>query len=247
MKAKYLIRLDDACTTMQREAWDFLGDALEALDIRPIVGVVPDNQDPELIHTVSDADFWDRVRGWNNKGWSIALHGLHHTYHPIIQDELSLLPCHSKSEFVGLPLEQQRLMIRGAWQRFVTEGVRPICFMAPSHTFDLNTLIALETETDIRVIADGYSFSPFRDKGFIWIPQQLWHFRSMPFGVWSICLHPNTMSRHQLETFISDCVRYQGQIIDLKSINPKSVRKRAGLDLIACKVFIAALKIKRRL
>ena len=40
--------------------------------IKPIVAVIADNQDRDLRLSDPDTEFWDRVRLWQRKGWSIA-------------------------------------------------------------------------------------------------------------------------------------------------------------------------------
>lgn len=247
MAAQYLIRLDDACPTMRREAWDLLEEAFDHFSIHPIVGVVPDNNDPKLICMSPDPDFWERVRAWERKGWGIALHGLHHAYHDAPPGARSLLPVHGKSEFVGLPLNRQRELIRQSCAIFAQEHVTPTMFMAPSHSFDANTLSALELESDIRFITDGHALAPYRDGSFVWIPQQLWHFRPLPTGVWSVCLHPNNMNRTEVDAFIKDLSRYRHAIINPASIKLGSIRERSALDRLTAIFYLAALRLKRAL
>ena len=45
-----------------------------------------------------DINFWNKVRGWQNKGWHIALHGYDHIY---ISSNSGLVPFNNKSEFAG--------------------------------------------------------------------------------------------------------------------------------------------------
>ncbi|MBW8003793.1 MAG: DUF2334 domain-containing protein, partial [Planctomycetes bacterium] len=163
---------------------------LDKYKVKPIVAVIPDNKDKFLNIDGMDEKFWDRVRGWKKKGWSIALHGYQHLY---TTHDRGIVPIGIRSEFAGLPFETQKEMIRKAWILMLNEDIRPELWVAPSHTFDHNTLKALYSETDIRIISDGIALNIFYDGTFYWIPQQLWHFRRLPFGKWTICLHPNTM------------------------------------------------------
>ena len=74
---------------------------------------------------------------------------------------------------------------------FKRERVRPDCWIAPAHSFDENT-VKLLSELGVTTISDGLSLFPHRDarnKNVVWIPQQLWRFRYVPFGVWTICIH----------------------------------------------------------
>ena len=197
-----------------------------------------------LEYSSPDPCFWDRVRKWQQKRWAIALHGLHHVYHPIPKGARSLISISDKSEFVGLPLNSQRDIIKAAWTRLLSKGVEPIIFMAPSHAFDVNTLVALYKETDIRIITDGFSLFPFREGGFIWIPQQLWRFRNMPFGMWTVCLHPNTATTVQLKRVIADLVRYRDRIISVDDINKDTPFKRGFLVRLFELTFMSALVSK---
>ena len=48
MTAKYLIRMDDACPTMDHDKWEYLEKILDEFSIKPIIAVVPKNVDEEL-------------------------------------------------------------------------------------------------------------------------------------------------------------------------------------------------------
>ena len=77
---------------------------------------------------------------------------------------------------------------------FRSHGGEPTVWIVPGHSFDKDALVALKRETDIEIISDGIARNCFINDGFYWIPQQLWWFRKMPFGTYTICLHPNTMT-----------------------------------------------------
>ncbi len=78
--ARYLIRFDDICPTMNWAVWDSIEEYLIRYRVRPILAVVPDNQDPNLVIDPPRDDFWERVRHWQRMGYSIALHGYQHRY-----------------------------------------------------------------------------------------------------------------------------------------------------------------------
>lgn len=191
MSARYLIRLDDACSTMDRRKWRLLEEVLDRHQVRPIVAVVPDNRDPALAFDVSDDLFWERVRAWQAKGWTVAMHGHTHVMH--LTEEPRLVPFYNRSEFAGLDLESQRAKIRAAWKKFLAERVTPQIWVGPAHSFDLLTLRALREETTIRVVSDGIAFDTYFEHDFHWIPQQLWRMARRKTGLWTVCLHPNEM------------------------------------------------------
>lgn len=182
---------------MNWEVWNRIERLLIERAIKPIVAVVPDNRDPGLVAGGAREDFWERVREWQQRGWTIAMHGYQHVYQT---RDSGLVGLNDYSEFAGLPVEAQRKKLRSAAEIFKSHGVRPSLWVAPGHSFDGNTITALR-EIGIDAISDGFHFRIVERLGCRWIPQQLWRFRTMPFGIWTVCLHPNTMSASQLAEF----------------------------------------------
>lgn len=200
MTARYLIRLDDACHTMDRLKWRLIEDMLDAHGVRPIVAVVPDNRDPELIADSHDPMFWQKVRSWRDKGWTIAMHGYQHVMHSAKRSAL-VLPFYDRSEFGGLPYAQQAEKIRASAKLFSEQGVAPAAWIAPAHCFDWATLRAIHEETEIRVVSDGIAFDCYFEEGFYWVPQQLWTLQERRAGLWTVCLHPSMMTEVQIAAF----------------------------------------------
>ncbi len=192
MTAQYLLRMDDACPTMGHRKWQMFEDLFDGLGIKPLVAVVPDNRDPELQRDPPDALFWEKVRSWQAKGWTIAMHGYQHRMHAT-KSKL-VLPFYERSEFAGLSYEAQAAKIRKSWSLFVAERVEPTAWIAPAHCFDRLTLKAIHNETSIRIVSDGIARDQYFEDGFFWLPQQLWSFAEKSSGLWTVCLHPNTMT-----------------------------------------------------
>lgn len=198
--ARYIIRLDDACDTQDSEKWNRIEQVLDRHNIKPIVAVIPNNQDLSLNYSVKDANFWNRVALWQAKGWTIALHGYRHLYHKVDRKRL-LIPFHDRSEFAGLEYSTQLHLISKAYVEFVQHDIFPKVWVAPSHAFDINTLAALKAATPIRLVSDGIALNPYPHNEFVFIPQQIWSLKKRQFGIWTICLHPNTMSNADIEDF----------------------------------------------
>mgnify|MGYP000589325267 CR=1 FL=1 len=235
--ARYLVRLDDACQTQNNEKWNAIEDVLDKLRIKPIVGVIPCNEDPSLQRGVKDDNFWMRVKDWENKGWTIGLHGYRHIYHAVKKDNL-ILPFHARSEFAGLDLETQSEMLKKAFAEFVRHDCIPRIWIAPSHTFDSNTLEALKLATPIRLISDGIAFNPYIEHELTFIPQQLWWPKWKPFGIWTICLHPETMEKAdivRLEAMLSQD-QFRKKLITVDHAL-QSVRRRGIASAIYNRVF----------
>jgi predicted deacetylase len=194
MRAKYLVRLDDACDTLSKKNWDSIEKIMDKFKIKPIVSVIPENLDSSLHYDTKDKNFWKKVKRWEKKGWSIALHGFNHLFHKVNKKKL-IFPYYNTSEFAGLKKNIQCNIIKKAYKKFLKQDIKPKVWVAPRHTFDRHTLEAIKISTDIKVVSDGISFYPYKYKDLIFVPQQLWWPKKRHFGIWTICLHPNTMNK----------------------------------------------------
>ena len=192
--ARYLLRFDDLCPTMSRSGWDRFEPLLVEYGIRPILAVVPDNRDPELVHDVADFDFWNRMRQWERAGAVIALHGYRHLCQ---SSGKALLPLHRFTEFAGVNEGTQRLWIEEGLAILRGHGLHPRLFVAPRHGFDKATLRALRG-AEIGTISDGLTPRPFVRNGVTWIPQQLWRPAEQRDGLWTICLHSNSTPNEEV-------------------------------------------------
>ena len=212
---QYLLRFDDICPTMNWTVWDELEAHMVNHQIRPILAVVPDNQDPKLMVDPPRADFWDHVRRWQSMGWTIALHGHQHLY---VNREGGIMNLEPKSEFAGLSREIQEAKLRSGLAIFAAQGVRAEAWIAPSHSFD-QTTVDLLVELGIPVISDGLWPWPFSDRGRItWIPTQHWDFKVCPAGVWTICYHHNRWTPQQLEKFRRMVETHRAEITHTEAI-----------------------------
>jgi len=200
MTARYIVRLDDACDTSDLNKWGRIESLLDDAGIKPIVAVIPDNQDKTLLYMDYNPDFWGMIRRWESKGWTIAMHGYQHQFHPVDRHTL-LYPMYNRSEFGGLSLEKQREKISASLTIFKSNAVQPSMWVAPAHSFDEITLDALSLEVDFKTVSDGFALSPYKYKGFDFLPQQLWGFKKRLVGTWTICCHPDTMNEADFMEF----------------------------------------------
>lgn len=239
MKKKYLIRLDDACPTMNRKKWRYIEEILDKYSIKPMVGVIPHNEDPQQIFDAEDASFWDKVKAWEKKGWAIALHGYNHCYDSNGGMQ-GLNPMWERSEFAGLPLEDQRKKINQGVSVLRQHGINPKYFFAPSHTFDDFTLLALKEESDIRIVSDTIAYKPYRYGEFIFIPQLGGHCCEIKLpGLWTFCLHPNVMSDNnflQTEVFIKKHVE---SFVSFGSLNLSGLKEKSFLSILLSWAYFA--------
>ena len=77
----FVIRLDDVAENMKWEFMDKMETLFDDYNIKPVLGVIPDNKNLELLsYPKKNNNFWDQVRLWEKKGWEIGMHGTNHVY-----------------------------------------------------------------------------------------------------------------------------------------------------------------------
>ena len=189
--ARYLFRMDDVTPTMNWEKFTALLALFRRFDVKPLLGVVPDNRDPKLQVKPPHRNFWDFIRGLVLRGEvEVAQHGYQHilasrTNQPFINSRFGLRP---RSEFAGLPYEEQAAKIRSGRSMLSEQGIHTNVWMAPNHSLDRTTLRAL-ADSGFTALTDGISLFPFKEEGIVCIPQQLWKPIRLPTGIITICLH----------------------------------------------------------
>jgi predicted deacetylase len=244
MTARYLIRFDDITPEMNWRVWEEVERVLDRHRIKPLMAVVPDNRDASLAVGPPAPDFWDRVRSWQARGWTIGLHGYQHRYET---SDGGIIGLNSDSEFAGLSREVQEGKLRAALAKFDAERVRAGVWIAPSHSFDDATLDLL-AELGPRRISDGFFLHPHVDRrGLLWVPQQLWRLRKRRRGVWTICYHINRWKESDLAAFAGDVEAFAPAISDFETICAAYAhRKRRVSDVVMQRAYLQYLLTLRR-
>ena len=241
MNRSYLLRLDDACPTMHAERWVKIERILDKYGIHPMVGVIPNNEDNLQQCSPKNNSFWEIVMKWETKGWTIALHGFNHCY---TSNCAGINPLWNRSEFAGLPLEEQKEKIRNGVSIFRKNGIDPKYFFAPSHTFDLNTLQALRECSNIRIISDTIATKPYKYKDFIFVPQVGGYCREMRLaGTWTFCLHPSVMNESDFQKLESFLKSHSEQFISFSDIDYSTVNSKN----VGSKIFSAVYFLRRKI
>lgn len=241
MHAKYLLRFDDICSTMDWVAWEKIEHALLKYKVRPILAVVPDNQDPKLVYSKDNKNFWKKIQSLQSLGFTIAIHGYQHKYET---DDAGIVGLNNMSEFAGLSKEIQEEKIEKALNIFEDNGIKVRVWVAPSHSFDRNTIKILK-KRDIELISDGYYLRPVKYLGATWIPQQIWKFRYFPFGIWTVCLHHNGMNDRDISALVRNIIAFNRHIINLDDIDCDKVSSKNFIDHVFSKVWLKFIKLKR--
>lgn len=192
--SKYIIRLDDVCETMNKKNWDRMEGLLDKYHIKPIVGVIPASTDPKFSWDKID-NYVDKVLNYQDKGYIIAQHGLHHD---VCNDR--------KSEFSGKTINEQKNIIKKGYEILTSIGLKPVCFYAPKHNFDDITIDAIKQLSLFSFVSDGYALFPYYDRGVFFLPSIFNTAKKvLPFGVYTFVYHPNTMEEkdfEKLESFL---------------------------------------------
>lgn len=213
--SKYLIRCDDISPFMNMEKFNRILDLCLSYNIKPLLGIIPDNRDPLLTkESKPDESIWSvLLELWSGTEIDISLHGYQHLNHT---HEAGIMKLNNRSEFAGLPYATQLEKIQRGLSLLEDKGFSPVdTFMAPSHSFDSVTLKALSF-SGVRYLTDGFGMFPFISNDITFLPQQLWTPRKFIFGFWTICLHTDLMENEDfnvLKKFLacnySDFISFQ--------------------------------------
>lgn len=204
---KIAVRLDDITPDMDYAKFYKMKEILDTYQIKPLIGVVPFNEDKNLTRNPKREDFAEVVQSLVREGYVIALHGYQHLYSTQMG---GLFPLNHFSEYAGVPFEKQDEMIRKGKEQLQNWGMDTDIFMAPGHTFDGNTLKAL-LKNGFRYVTDGFGNKPYVRKGLVFLPIAVRQSDCMrkKDGYTTLVFHTNTMEE-------KDFVRYRNLLEDNK-------------------------------
>ena len=219
-KLWYIFRLDDISPGMNRNNFEKIEKIFDQYWIKPIIWVVPDNQDPHLDQRDKIDDFWWKIKALQSKWWIIAQHGYQHLYKT---KDSGIIWLNNRSEFAGLSYNEQYEMIKKGQeilkQKLWQKSKR---WMAPAHSFDTTTLKVLR-ELWFEYITDGIALYPFTKNELRWLPQQIWKPMKKRVWIWTICLHINSYDQKFIDTIESFYKTYTENIVN----NPEQLSYQA--------------------
>jgi hypothetical protein ELI_2404 len=241
---RYLLRLDDACDTMDKDKWERVEKILDKNNILPLIALIPNNNDDNMVKQSKIINFKDIIERWKKKGWEIGQHGYDHCY---INNCGGINPVNLRSEFAGTSLEKQLEKIQLGKKIILEEyNIESNIFIAPSHTFDENTITALK-ENHIFKISDGKFLYPCKYKGIVFIPQQVGDFRNILFpGVWTFCYHPNEMKENDFIKFEKFLEKNKNRFIAFKNIDLINIKEITKFESLFSKLYFFLKKLKRK-
>jgi predicted deacetylase len=194
-----LIRMDDISEYMNWEMMDKCESLFEKYSIKPLLGVIPINQDPELLKFPKNDKFWEQINKWKNKGWEITMHGCNHLYTQN-SDKKDIFNYGGNSEFYGLDYSSQLKKIETGLKEFKKKKIIVRSFFAPNHIYDENTIKALK-ESEIKIVIDGYGLFPYYENEILFVPQLFYREIFLPFGIQSTQIHLNEWDNNKFKRF----------------------------------------------
>lgn len=225
---KISIRMDDITPDMDWAKFMRFKALCDQYQIRPLIGVVPDNMDNNLHITEPGAapakDFWQYLETLRREGWCIAQHGVTHVY---ATRKMGCFPLNRLSEFAGIPYEEQYEALRRGRDLLRGHGIRTDIFMAPAHSFDRNTLKALK-KLGFRRMTDGFGDGPYIRQGMIFYPisyRQGSVLKNIEKkGYTTFVVHANTMSDGDFERYEQLFAAHRDRLLsyaDLLKVEPE--------------------------
>jgi predicted deacetylase len=186
------IRMDDITPDMDWAKFLRFKELCDSYQVKPLIGVVPDNQDTMLQIDDKRADFWKYVLRLQADGWTIAQHGVYHVY---TTNKMGCFPLNRLSEFAGLPYDKQYEMLSYGKNILEQNDIKTDIFMAPAHSFDRNTLKALKN-IGFAKLTDGFGDMPYKSKGMTFYPISYKQSSSLKKekGYTTFVVHSNTMN-----------------------------------------------------
>lgn len=221
-----LIRMDDISDCMNWKIMDMCETLFDKYNIKPLLGVIPLNKDPDLLKLSKNTEFWSRVKNWEKKGWEITMHGCNHLYTQK-SFKKDIFNYGGDSEFYGLDYLTQLNKIKIGLEEFKKRKINIRSFFAPNHIYDENTLKALK-DSDIKIIIDGYGLFPFYKKEILFIPQLFYKEIFLPFGIQSTQMHVNEWNESNFKDFSLFVSKNCKKIVDLDYVieitNPNKIQ-----------------------
>lgn len=246
MSRKIAVRMDDITPDMNWDNFIFFQRLFEETGITPLLGIVPENQDPKLCCGAVREDYYEVIKNLEEKGYSLAMHGFHHMY---TSKSGGIFPLNNYSEFAGLDFEKQKEMLMHGKDRLKKHGIETDIFMAPAHSYDHNTLRALK-ETGFTKVTDGFGRKPYLYKGITFYPISFRLSRSLKQkgGVTTMVLHANTVTAAEKERYTRIFKEYGKNMISYSEylkMKPaaRNIFGRLGEYLLAkCKFLLVRIR-----
>lgn len=243
--AKYVLRVDDIHPKMNLSNFNRLMDIFCKYNVKPLIGVIPNNKDKSLCLGQAIEGFWNFVKDMQDRGKvDIAMHGYTHEYSTKNGGLLGKYRFKRQSEFAGLTRKEQEYKIINAKQIFIEKGLDTEIFMAPGHTFDKTTLEVL-SEYGFKYITDGIGIYPFKLKKILFVPQQIANPRKFLFGTITICIHINKLESVYLDQIEAFIIKNRDDIVSFSTLTKIKKIYSKPVNALFRILYYCACRLKR--
>lgn len=197
--SRYLMRFDDINPEMDWERFFLVKKILEQYNIKSILGVVPNCKDKNLSVAKPFTKYYQYLRKYKAYGDIISQHGYQHIYDSKVRGKFG---SSNNSEFAGHSLKNQYEKLMKGKNILKKHLIWDPVFMAPAHSFDKNTLLALR-KLNFKTVLDGFSLYSYKENGIKFVPQ----ISSKPLpiflpGISQLCIHINTITDKEINNLI---------------------------------------------
>ena len=224
------IRMDDITPDMDWAKFLRFKELCDLYQVKPLIGVVPENQDAMLHIDEERDDFWECLLQLEKEGWVIAQHGYTHIYST---KKKGCFPLNAISEYAGKPYEEQLANLKKGKQILESHGIYTDIFMAPAHSYDRNTLKALK-EVGFSKLTDGFGDRPYEWKGLTFYPISFKQSNSLKQerGYTTFVIHANTMNDKDFERYEKLFAEHKDKLISYQDYLKVSTEKRGVIGRV---------------
>ena len=255
MKKYYLVRFDDICPTMDFEQFGRAVSLMEKYNIKPLLGVIPNNKDTDQMKCEENPLFWELLKELQDKGWDIALHGYTHVYDQ--EEPKTLISGKKHSEFAGNNYDDQYTKIKKGKEILESHGLRTTMFFAPAHTYDAITLDALH-DNGFLYNVDGCSSLPYKEQNVIAIPCRAFGVPKYDIGKINVAVcHPSVWglasNERDYDSLKMFCEKHKDNFVSFSELmasislgNSKIQKCIEKIYVIGRNIYIAARNVRNK-
>jgi predicted deacetylase len=241
---KIAFRMDDICPTMNWLNFYKVIQILKENDIKPLLGIIPHCEDKKLCCDIPSGNFFDIMRKFKDEGYLFAQHGYNHVY---VNDNGGILKINRQSEFAGLTFNEQLKKIKNGKKIMEQQELVTDIFMAPSHSYDKNTLKALKN-LDFYYVTDGYTGKNYKYCDIMFIPcRNVISLKHKMKGTVTVCIHANSMGDDDFNRLRSFIKKYSNYCVGFKELLSEKVSCTWRINQIICLIKIKLYKILNKI
>lgn len=224
------IRMDDITPDMDWAKFLRFKELCDLYQVKPLIGVVPENQDSMLQINEARGDFWEYLLQLQREGWVIAQHGCTHIYGT---KKKGCFPLNAISEYAGKAYEEQLANLKRGKEILESHGILTDIFMAPAHSYDKNTLRALKA-AGFTKLTDGFGDMPYEWMGLTFYPISFKQSSSLTQerGYTTFVVHANTMNDKDFERYERLFAEHKDKFISYQDYLRVSSQKRGVLGRV---------------